>query len=111
VNGKLTLGENIADLGGVKLAFHTMKHRVALRTPADAPKGEFTPEQEYFLGFAQGWCGKLRDEALRHQVATNPHSPPSLRVNGPLSNVPEFATAFSCKADAKMVRKERCEVW
>jgi endothelin-converting enzyme/putative endopeptidase len=109
VNGKLTLGENIADLGGVKLAYHAMKVKAA-SAPARA-KGEFTPEQEYYLGFAQGWCGKLRDEALRHQVATNPHSPPNLRVNGPLSNVPEFAQAFSCKPDSKMVRKERCEVW
>jgi putative endopeptidase len=108
VNGKLTLGENIADLGGVKLAYRAMKTKNAT---ANAGKGEFTPEQEFYLGFAQGWCGKLRDEALRHLVATNPHSPPHLRVNGPLSNVPEFAQAFSCKPDAKMVRKDRCEVW
>jgi len=113
VNGKLTLGENIADLGGVKLAYKAMKAKLP-----NAPNGkggggqaEFTPEQEYYLGFAQGWCGKLRDEALRHQVATNPHSPPHLRVNGPLSNVPEFAQAFACKPDAKMIRKDRCEVW
>ena len=108
VNGKLTLGENIADLGGVKLAYRAMKTKNA---SSKAGKGEFTPEQEYFLGFAQGWCGKLRDEALRHQVATNPHAPPHLRVNGPVSNLPEFAQAFSCKPDAKMVRKDRCEVW
>lgn len=114
VNGKLTLGENIADLGGVKLAAKAMKAKNASTASGGqgaAGKGEFTPEQEYYLGFAQGWCGKLRDEALRHLVATNPHSPPHLRVNGPLSNVPEFAQAFSCKPDAKMVRKERCEVW
>ena len=111
VNGKLTLGENIADLGGVKLAYRALKTKSAAAAPVKS--GEFTPEQEYFLGFAQGWCGKLRDEALRHQVATNPHSPPNFRVNGPLSNVTEFATAFSCKADAKMVRRgaDRCEVW
>lgn len=108
VNGKLTLGENIADLGGVKLAYTAMKAKGATQS---ASKGEFTPEQEYFLGFAQGWCGKLRDEALRHLVATNPHSPPHLRVNGPLSNVQEFAQAFSCKSGAKMVRKNRCDVW
>lgn len=107
VNGKLTLGENIADLGGVKLALKAL----AAQTPPGAPRGEFSAEQEYFLGMAQGWCGKMRDEALRHMVATNPHSPPNLRVNGPLSNLPEFAQAFSCKPDAKMVRKERCEVW
>jgi predicted metalloendopeptidase len=106
VNGKLTLGENIADLGGVKLALRALKEQ-----PTAGGKGEFTNEQEFFLGFAQGWCGKMRDEALRHMVATNPHSPPNLRVNGPLSNMPEFAQAFSCKPDAKMVRKDRCEVW
>jgi endothelin-converting enzyme/putative endopeptidase len=110
VNGKLTLGENIADLGGVKLGFYSMKAKNAAST-ARAAKAEFTPEQEYFLGFGQGWCAKLRDEALRNQVATNPHAPPHLRVNGPLSNLPEFAQAFSCKPDAKMIRKDRCEVW
>jgi len=110
VNGKLTLGENIADLGGAKLAYHAMKTKNA-SSKARTQSGEFTAEQEYFLGFAQSWCGKLRDEALRHQVATNPHSPPHLRVNGPVSNLPEFAQAFSCKPDAKMVRKDRCEVW
>jgi endothelin-converting enzyme/putative endopeptidase len=107
VNGKLTLGENIADLGGIKLSYRAL----ASQPPPSGPKGEFTREQEFFLGFAQGWCGKMRDEALRHMVATNPHSPPHLRVNGPLSNLPEFAQAFSCKPDAKMVKKDRCEVW
>ncbi len=110
VNGTLTLGENIADLGGLKLAFKAMKASAAKLAPSPS-RGEFTAEQEYFVGFAQGWCGKLRDEALRYQVATNPHSPPSLRVNGPISNTPEFAEAFSCKPDAKMVRKDRCDVW
>jgi endothelin-converting enzyme/putative endopeptidase len=109
VNGKLTLGENIADLGGVKLSYRAML--AAKEKSRGGSKAEFTPEQEFFLGFAQGWCGKMRDEALRHQVATNPHSPPNLRVNGPLSNLPEFAQAFSCKAAAKMVKKDRCEVW
>ena len=107
VNGKLTLGENIADLGGAKLAYHSMKAKGGKL----AGRAEFSDEQEYFIGFAQSWCGKLRDEALRHQVATNPHSPPNFRVNGPISNLPEFAAAFSCKPDAKMVRKDRCEVW
>jgi putative endopeptidase len=110
VNGKLTLGENIADLGGVKLAYKAFTAQNP-PPPAGAPKPDFTPEQEFFLGFAQGWCGKMRDEALRHLVSTNPHSPPNFRVNGPLSNTPEFAQAFGCKADAKMVKKDRCEVW
>ena len=110
VNGKLTLGENIADLGGVKLAYRAMLASQEGRGKT-LGKREFSAEQEFFLGFAQSWCGKMRDEALRHLVATNPHSPPNLRVNGPLSNLPEFAQAFSCKPDAKMVKKDRCEVW
>ena len=105
VNGKLTLGENIADLGGVKLALRSL----AAQPPA--PSTQRSPQQEFFLGYAQSWCGKLRDEALRHQVTTNEHAPPAFRVNGPISNLPEFAQAFACKADAKMVRKERCEIW
>jgi endothelin-converting enzyme/putative endopeptidase len=107
VNGKLTLGENIADLGGIKLAYKAL----AAQPPIPGPKGEFSSEQEFFLGFAQGWCTKMRDEALRHLVATNPHAPPNFRVNGPISNLPEFAQAFSCKPDAKMMKKDRCEVW
>jgi predicted metalloendopeptidase len=102
VNGKLTLGENIADNGGVKLSLAALKAKGG---------GDPDAEREFFLGFAQGWCGKLRDEALRHLVATNPHSPPNFRVNGPLSNTPEFAKAFGCKPGAKMVNKDRCEVW
>jgi endothelin-converting enzyme/putative endopeptidase len=109
VNGKLTLGENIADLGGVKLAYRSLAAQP--RPRGNSPRGRFSSEQEFFLGFAQGWCGKLRDEALRNMVATNPHSPPNLRVNGPLSNLPEFAQAFSCKPGSKMIRQDRCEVW
>lgn len=108
VNGQLTLGENIADLGGVKLGLKALQAQPPV--PA-AGRPEFSQEQEYFIGFAQGWCTKMRDEQLRTLVATNPHSPPHLRVNGPLSNLPEFAKAFACKPDAKMIKKDRCEVW
>lgn len=111
VNGKLTLGENIADLGGVKLAYYALVGQLEKDQAAKSQKSEFTPAQEFFLGFAQAWCGKIRDEALRHLVATNPHSPAVYRVNGPLSNLKEFADAFSCKPGSKMVRQDRCEVW
>lgn len=104
VNGKLTLGENIADLGGIKLTYRALAAQPT--APTKRPR-----DQELFLGFAQSWCAKERDAALRHLVTTNPHSPARFRVNGPLSNLPEFAQAFGCKADAKMVRKERCEIW
>ncbi len=109
VNGVLTEGENIADLGGVRLAFAALEaHRAARPEPQI---GSVTPEQRFFLGFAQGWCGAYRPEAMMHQIATNTHSPPEYRVNGPLSNLPEFHKAFGCTDTAKMVKKDRCEIW
>jgi endothelin-converting enzyme/putative endopeptidase len=112
LKGKLTLGENIADLGGIKLAAAAFANAESAH-PATPPLEGFTPEQELYLGFAQGWCANYRPEALRLLVTTNPHSPPKWRVNGPLSNLPEFASAFGCKEGSAMVRPkdERCEVW
>ncbi|HQY63993.1 MAG: M13 family metallopeptidase [Myxococcales bacterium] len=109
VDGKLTLGENLADLGGVKLALMALEKEIG--KDAKQAEGEFSPRQQFFLGFAQAWCGSYRDEAMRLLVATNPHSPPQLRVNGPLSNTAAFADAFHCSTGQKMVRSERCEVW
>lgn len=113
VNGKLTLGENIADLGGVKLSFAALIE-YAKKTPfapAEGGADAATPEQRFYLGYAQSWCGKYRDEMMRVLVATNPHSPPQYRVNGPLSNLPSFAKAFSCTRGQPMARKDACEVW
>jgi endothelin-converting enzyme/putative endopeptidase len=75
--------------------------------------GGFTPAQQFFVGFAQAWCANYRPEALRLLVSTNPHSPPKYRVNGPLSNLPEFANAFQCKEGSPMATpaSKRCEVW
>ncbi|MDP9035976.1 MAG: M13 family metallopeptidase [Myxococcota bacterium] len=111
IRGRLTLGENIADLGGVKLAFASFQK--AERSHPATPQLDFTPEQQFFLGFAQSWCANYRAEALRLLVATNPHSPPKYRVNGPLSNLPAFAAAFQCKEGTSMVRSSqtRCEIW
>ena len=111
VNGKLTLGENIADLGGVKLAYAAL-HRARDGQPLTESKG-FKEDQQFFLGFAQGWCTNMRDQMTRLLVATNPHSPAQYRVIGPLSNLPEFARAFSCKEGQPMVRPaaKRCEIW
>ncbi len=114
VNGKLTLGENIADLGGIKLAYRAFKDALAHQKTESVPAATtFTPEQQFFLGFAQGWCGSTRPEQQRLHVATDPHAPPRYRVIGPLSNTPEFAEAFSCKAGSPMVRAaaKRCDVW
>jgi putative endopeptidase len=92
VNGKLTLGENIADLGGLKLAYVALQKA---QQGKSTPKIDgFTPEQRYFLAFAQLWRAKRRDEEVRVRVATDPHSPPRFRVLGPLYNMPEFFTAF-----------------
>jgi putative endopeptidase len=110
VNGDLTLGENIADMGGVKLAFEAYR---ALRK--DAPEkilaGGFTEDQQFFLAVGQAWCAKYRPEYERLMVQVNPHSPPRFRIRGPLSNLPEFAEAFTCPAGSAMQAKNLCSVW
>ena len=114
LNGKLTLGENLADLGGITLSYSAMERATAGVVDAPPAQGAaFSKEQQYFIGFAQGWCARVRDEELRLRVTTDPHSPAMYRVKGPLSNFPPFATAFSCKEGAKMVRPaaERCKIW
>jgi putative endopeptidase len=112
LNGKLTLGENIADLGGLKLSFAAYQASRGGKG-AEASIAGFTPEQAFFLGYAQAWCTAIRPEFARLRAAVDPHSPPRWRVNGPLSNLPEFQEAFSCTAASPMVRAsdKRCEVW
>jgi predicted metalloendopeptidase len=100
VNGELTQGENIADLGGVKIAYAALKKAMAGK-PAEKIDG-FTPDQRFFLNWAVVWAWKSRPEALRLLIRTNPHSPPRFRVNGPLSNLDEFANAFSIPEGAAM---------
>lgn len=104
VNGKLTLGENLADLGGAKLALAVVHAREPVSAEAD---------RQFFFGISQVWCGAMRPEMARVRVRTDPHSPPRYRVDGPLSNMPEFARAFSCRPGDAMVRSEdrRCSVW
>ncbi len=113
INGKLTLGENIADLGGLKIAYAALAK--ALGTdPAKAPAIDgSTPAQRFFLSFATIWRNNVRDEAARVRLNTDPHSPGKYRVLGPLSDLPEFHAAFSCPANAPMVRPEaeRPSVW
>ena len=110
LNGQLTLGENLADLGGITLAYQAYQASRAGKPP-EALVGGYTPEQQLFLAHAQAWCARIRPENARLRAATDPHSSARWRVNGPLSNVPEFAKAFQCKAGDPMVRAERCEVW
>ncbi len=112
VNGKLTLGENIGDLGGLKIAYLAMERALAKNGRPGKIDG-FTPEQRFFLGWAQGWRTLQRDAAVKAQVNTNPHAPAKWRVNGPLSNMPEFAKAFGCKEGDAMVRPDslRARIW
>ena len=111
LNGGLTLGENTADLGGLKLAYAAMT-AYAQQHPERMPKGgRFTPQQQFFLGFAQSWCTNARPEIERVLARTDPHSPPRYRVNGPLSNLPQFQEAFQCKPTDRMVSQNRCTVW
>jgi endothelin-converting enzyme/putative endopeptidase len=109
VNGKLTLGENAADNGGLRIALMAY---VASLTPASRKTVDgFSPEQRFFVSYGQSWCENARPERQRMLAQTNPHAPPKFRVNGVVSNMPEFQKAFSCKADAPMVRKNACRVW
>jgi len=111
INGKLTLGENIGDFAGLTVAYDAYMRSKAGK-PAPPSIDGFTDEQRFFLGWAQVWAGKYTSEAERLQVATNPHSLPKWRVNGPLSNMPEFAKAFNCKSGDAMVRGEAaCAIW
>lgn len=111
INGKLTLGENIADIGGLAIAYEAFKLTDNGKS-TDKIDG-FTPEQRFFLSFAQVWRIKNRDERLRMRIASDPHSPEMFRVNGPLSNMPEFYKAFDIKPGDKMYRleAERVKIW
>ena len=110
-NGKLVSGESIADLAGLKIAYAAYQ-KSQQGKPRQTIDG-FTPEQRFFIGYAQSWAGQGRPEAERLQATTDPHPLDRFRANAPLSNMPEFATAFGCKANDPMVRPadQRCVVW
>lgn len=109
VNGKLTLGENTADNGGLRISYMALQAMEAGKQPA--PVDGFSADQRFFLGWAQVWCQNQTPQDLRRQVLTNPHSPPPDRVNGAVVNMPEFAKAFSCKAGQPMAPVHSCRVW
>ena len=108
VNGKLTLGENTADNGGVRIALMALLNTIG---GTEKKIDGFTPEQRLFLAFGQVWCVNEREAALRMQVKTNPHAPGKERVNGVVQNMPEFQRAFSCQAGQPMVSANACRVW
>ncbi len=109
LNGKLTLGENVADNGGVRLALMAL-----LASSKGKPQQKidgFTPEQRLFLGWGQVWCQNRTEAAARLRASVDPHSPGKDRVNGVVSNSPEFRSAFACKEGQPMVRAKECRVW
>jgi endothelin-converting enzyme/putative endopeptidase len=116
LNGKLTLGENTADNGGLRLAYIALMARLAEGKPSvdtaeQKSEAWLTPERQFFLGFAQNYCSNARPEFLRMIAQTDPHSPDPLRVRGVIVNMPEFAHAFGCKAGQPMAPVKSCRVW
>jgi endothelin-converting enzyme/putative endopeptidase len=109
LNGRLTLGENTADNGGLRIALMALQETIGGKTVA--PRDGFTPEQRLFLGWGQIWCQSNTDEYARLQAQVNPHSPGRYRVNGVVSNMPEFQKAYACPAGSAMVRENACRVW
>ena len=109
LNGRLTLGENVADNGGLRLAWMALMDD--LKAKALGEVDGFSPEQRFFVGWAQMWCeNRTKEIALLH-AKTNPHSPGRYRTNGVVSNFPEFQRAFSCQPTSKMVKQPICRVW
>lgn len=113
INGKLTLGENTADNGGLRLAYRAFLEDAARKGIDINKKADdgYTPLQQFFLAYGQNWCGSTRPQALRLQVQTNPHSPREARVNGVVQNMPEFGQAFGCKVGQPMTPVNACRVW
>jgi putative endopeptidase len=112
VNGKLTLGENIADLGGINVAYDALQLALARKGNPGKIDG-FTPEQRFFISYAAAWRGKYRDDALLNLVKTNPHSPPHLRAIATISNMPQFFEAFNVQPGDPMRRPDSllAKVW
>jgi len=113
LNGKLTLGENTADNGGIRIAYQALMSVLA-KEGASAEKKKidgYTPEQRYFISFAQIWCENVRDEYARVAARTDPHSPGQFRVNGVVQNFDEFGKAFGCHKGQPMMPEKPCVVW
>jgi len=111
LNGRLTLGENTADNGGLRIALAALHEAMAKGDKVAPEKDGYTPDQRFFIGFAQVWCQNATPESSRLLAKTDPHSPGQYRTNGTLQNSPDFAKAFGCKAGQKMVSQNACHVW
>jgi putative endopeptidase len=117
LNGRLTLGENTADNGGLRIAFRALQETLAKEGAAakpgyvDGKRDGYTPEQRYFIGFAQVWCENVREAAARVRAKTDPHSSGRWRIDGSVQNFPEFGKAFGCKVGQPMMPANACRVW
>jgi predicted metalloendopeptidase len=109
VNGRLTLGENTADNGGLRIALMALEE--TLKGQKVPLKDGFTPPQRLFLGWGQVWCQNETEESAQLRAQVDPHSPGRYRVNGVVVNMPEFQQAFSCAKGSAMVRENACRVW
>jgi len=109
INSKLTSGEDVADLGGELLAYIAWKKQTEGLKLTDADG--FTPDQRFFIGMGQWACEDMRPALLRELAITNPHSPGYARINGVVSNMPQFQKAFGCKVGQPMVHTPTCKVW
>jgi putative endopeptidase len=112
INGKLTLGENTADNGGLRLAYVAFLEDAKRKGLLPGAKQDgFDTTQQFFLAYGQNWCGETRPEQLRLSVQTDPHSPREFRVNGVVQNMPEFGKAFGCKVGQPMMPVNACHIW
>jgi len=111
VRGKLTLGENTADNGGLRIAYMALMKSLADSSKQPAEIDGFTPEQRVFIGWGQIWCQNQTDQMARLLAINNEHAPGNFRVNGVVQNMPEFQKAFACKAGQPMVSANACRVW
>jgi len=111
LNGRLTLGENTADNGGIRIALAALHKAMASKGTTDTAIDGFTSDQRFFIGFAQQWCANVTPERLRVIAKVDPHAPVRFRTLGTLRNLPDFAKAFHCKAGQQMVSANACRVW
>jgi putative endopeptidase len=111
LNGKLTLGENAADNGGIRIAYQALQSVLAKNPNAAPEQGGYNASQQFFISFAQVWCENQTDQAARMQAKTNPHSTGEWRVKGTVQNFDEFGKAFGCKVGQPMMPEKSCRVW
>ena len=112
LNGKLTLGENTADNGGLRIAYQALMSVLATEGPSAGKAIDgYTPSQRFFISFAQVWCENITEQSARVSVKVDPHSPGQWRANGTVQNFDEFGKAFGCKKGQPMMPENACRVW